>query len=311
MRWTALVLAACGTKGVAPADIDAGMPLDAPTHAGAGNGGGTLTDLRFAVVGDTRPVNLDDTANYPTDIVRQIWSDVEADAPHVQFAVSTGDYMFASTDGHEQDAQLDLYLGARMSFEGVVYPALGNHECNGYTNSNCGVVGGNGTPRNFTAFIDKLLAPIGETSPYYVERFAAADGSWTAKLVAIAANSWDDGQAAWLERALSEPTTYTFALRHEGHDATTAPGTLASAEILARHPLTLLIVGHTHAYRHYSAWREIIVGNGGAPLTSSTNYGYVIVARDPAGTMTVTSREYMTHALVEQFTVNADGSLAP
>jgi len=303
-------LAACdSSSSVAPAD--ASLPLDAPARSGAGNGGGLLTDLRFAVVGDTRPANLDDTANYPTAIVQQIWTDVEAEVPHPAFAVSTGDYMFASTSGQEADPQLDLYLGARMAFHGIVYPALGNHECNGYTSSNCGPGNAEGQPRNYVAFVEKLLGPIDETRPYYVERFAAADGSWSAKLVVIAANAWDARQAAWLDAALAEPTTYTFALRHEGHDATTAPGTDPSAQILAKHPLTLLIVGHTHAYRHDPAYREIIVGNGGAPLTSSTNYGYVIVARNPDGTIGVTSREYTTHALVEQFAVKPDGTLAP
>jgi len=312
MRRVLLVgaLAACDSSSKAT-PIDAGTPLDAPDRQGAGNGGGKLADLRFAVVGDTRPANLDDTANYPTAIVQQIWTDVEAEVPHVAFAVSTGDYMFASTGGPEAGPQLDLYLGARMAFHGLVYPALGNHECNGYTSSNCGPGNSEGQPSNYVAFMTKMLGPLDEPLPYYVERFAATDGSWTAKLVAIAANAWDPTQAAWLDHALGEPTTYTFVLRHEGHDASTAPGTLPSTEILAKHPLTLLIVGHTHAYRHYPAYREIIVGNGGAPLTSSTNYGYVIVARGADGTIGVTSREYLSHALVEQFAVRPDGTLAP
>ncbi len=49
--------------------------------------------------------------------------------------------------------------------------------------------------------------------------------------------------------------------------------------IIDQHDLTLLIVGHTHEYHHDPRNREIIVGNGGAPLTSGVNYGYVIVAR--------------------------------
>jgi hypothetical protein len=34
---------------------DANIALDAPAHVGAGPGGGLLDELRFAVVGDTRP----------------------------------------------------------------------------------------------------------------------------------------------------------------------------------------------------------------------------------------------------------------
>ena len=72
----------------------------------------------------------------------------------------------------------------------------------------------------------------------------------------------------------------------------------------------MLIAGHTHSYGHVPAYREIIVGNGGAPLTSSTNYGYVIIARQPDGTLQATSYDYMTHAIVEQFSVDAGGRRA-
>ena len=125
MRRLVLIIAAGCSSRHAPEDAPA---PDAPVVQ--------LQELRFAVVGDTRPANIDDTANYPTDIVRAIWADVEMEGP--PFAVTTGDYMFASTVGNEVDPQLDLYLGARSTFTGMVYPAMGNHECTGYTASNCG-----------------------------------------------------------------------------------------------------------------------------------------------------------------------------
>jgi hypothetical protein len=291
-----LLLAAAACRSPAP-------PADAPGPDGYV---APLADLAFAVVGDTRPANLDDTANYPTGVVRQIWMDVEAEG--VPFAVTTGDYMFASaTTGTQVGPQLDLYLGARSMYSGTVYPAMGNHECTGYTASNCGPGNKDGNPANFDQFMARMIMPLGEVHPWYAERFAAPDGSWTAKLVFIAANSWNALQASWLEKVLSEPTTYTFAVRHEPHYSNTAPGVDPSTEILAKHPLTMLITGHTHSYSHVPAWREIIVGNGGAPLTSSTNYGYVIVARQPDGTLQATSYDYASHAIVEQFSVTPEG----
>jgi hypothetical protein len=300
--------AGCRVAAEQPAAADAWTPLDAPATSGAGNGGGTLDELRFAIIGDTRPANLDDTAHYPTDIVRQIWTGVEAEQPHPPFAVTTGDYMFASTQGHEQDPQLDLYLGARAAYHGIVYPALGNHECNGFTNSNCGPGGVTGSPANYQSFLARMIEPIGEHRPYFVERFAAADASWTAKFVVIAANAWTADQGSWLELALSEPTTYTFVVRHEPHDADTAPGVTPSAAILARHPMTMLITGHTHTYRHIPGYREIIVGNGGAPLTSGTNYGYVIVARGADGILSYTAYDYASHEIVDQFAITPAGT---
>jgi hypothetical protein len=267
------VVAACRSE-LPPDVVDAAVLLDAPATSGAGAGGGTIDELRFAIVGDTRPANLDDTAHYPSDIVRQIWSDVDAEQPRPLFTVTTGDYMFASITTHEQDAQLDLYLAARAAYHGMVYPALGNHECTGYTNSNCGPGGVSGAPPNYISFLTRMIQPIGERRPYYIERFAASDGSWTAKFVFVAGNAWSNDQGTWLERALLEPTTYTFVVRHEPHDATTAPGVTPSDAILAKHPLTLLITGHSHTYRFNPADHEIIVGNGGAPLSSGSNYGY-------------------------------------
>lgn len=300
------LIAACRSP-TQPEVVDAWQPLDAPATLGPGKGGGLLGELRFAIIGDTRPANLDDTAHYPTDIVRQIWTAVEAEKPYPAFAVTTGDYMFASTKTHEQVPQLDLYLGARTAYHGMVYPAIGNHECTGYTKSNCGPGASDGSPENYTAYLQRMVEPIGEYQPYYVERFAATDGSWTAKFVFVAANAWSTAQDSWLDRTLSEPTTYTFVVRHEAHDAETAPGVAPSATIMTRHPLTMLIVGHTHTYQHIPAYREIIVGNGGAPLTSGMNYGYVIVARGPDGQLTITSYDYATHDTVDQFAITADG----
>jgi calcineurin-like phosphoesterase family protein len=301
--------AGCGSPS-APATADAYVPLDAPAHAGPGPGGGLLDELRFAVVGDTRPANLDDTAGYPTAIVQQIFTDVEAETPKPLFAVTTGDYMFAATTGAQVGPQLDLYLGARGSYTGLVYPAMGNHECNGYTKSNCGPAGTDGEPPNYQQFMSRMIDPIGEGRPYFIERFAATDGSWSAKFVFVAANAWDKTQQAWLETMLGEPTTYTFVVRHEPPESNTAPGVDPSQMIMVKHPMTMLIAGHTHTYRHVPAYREIIVGNGGAPLTSGTNFGYVIVARQPDGTLDVTSKDSQTLAAIDHFVVTANG-LAP
>ena len=312
VRFAILCALIAGCDSPADPVVDAYVALDAPAHAGPGPGGGLLDELRFAVVGDTRPANLDDTANYPTAIVQQIWSDVEAESPRPSFAVTTGDYMFASTTGAEVDPQLDLYLGARAMYSGFVYPAMGNHECDGYTKSNCGPGGIDGQPPNYNQFMARMIAPIGEGRPYYIERFAATDGSWSAKFVFIAANAWNSAQASWLELILgSEPTTYTFVIRHEPPQSNTAPGVTPSQKIMVNHPaMTLLITGHTHTYQHYPGYREIVVGNGGAPLTSAANYGYVIVARQPDGTLHVTSKDYQTLAPVDDFVVTPDG-LAP
>ena len=288
---------------------DAGVaPKDAPL---GDVGGGALSELRFAVVGDTRPPVNDDTSGYPTAIITKIWQDVAAESPAPQFAISTGDYMFASTSGTQQQPQLAKYMQARSAFSGLMYPTFGNHECTGGTASNCGPGSIDGLTKNYSAFIATMLTPIGVSQPYYVEHFAATDHSWTAKFVFIACNAWSSTQSTWLTTALQETTTYTFVVRHEGVDSLTTtptPPCGASQSIIAAHPLTLLIVGHTHTYRHYATDREIIVGNGGAPLTSGLNYGYVMVTRNTSGTLTVVAYDYATHAVLDTFTIQASGA---
>jgi hypothetical protein len=314
-----VVLAACSapTTGAkldgGPGDggkKDGAAPHDAPL---ADVGGGAISELRFAIVGDTRPPSEDDTSAYPTAIITKIWQDVEATSPHPQFAISTGDYMFASVTGSQQQAQLNIYMTARAAYTGLQYPAMGNHECTGATDSDCGPGSRDGITANMGDFVTTMLHPIGVTLPYYTEHFTATDGTWTAKLVVVACNAWSSTQSTWLSNELAQASTYTFVVRHEGVDSLTStptPPCVASQSIITSHPLTLLIAGHTHKYAHYASDHEIIVGNGGAPLVSGTNYGYVIVSRNASGTLTVTAYDYMTKTVIETFTIQASGAAA-
>src|SRR5262249_20062339 len=159
------------------------------------------------------------------------------------------DYMFADPSGTQASAQLDIYLAARGNYAGDVYAAMGNHECNGYTASNCGPGTQGGVTTNYTQYMTRMVQPLGFQHPSFDAYYQAPDKSWTAKVVVVAANAWNTDQAAWLDQALSVPSTYTFVVRHEANSADTAPGVTPSAQIIAKHPLTLLIVGHTHTYQ--------------------------------------------------------------
>ena len=274
--------------------------------------GGTESRLFFAVVGDTRPASIDDTPGYPTAIITQIYGRLSTLSPMPPFAVSTGDYMFASVGRSEASPQLDLYLGARKVYPGVLFPTMGNHECTGATASNCGDGAKDGVTANYTSYVEKMLAPIGQTNPWYVVHVGAVDKSWTAKLVFVAGNAWNDAQAAFLESALSEATTYTFIVRHEPSNTFAAPGVAPSEAIIAKHPLTLELVGHTHTYGRRGA-REVIIGNGGAPLTGTGNYGFAIVGQRDDGAVQVDMIDYGSGAADASFhfAVKADGSPAP
>jgi len=304
---------------------EAGADLPAPAPSGArvydggapvlgsvGAAGGSVSRLYFAVVGDTRPAAMDDTAGYPTGVISTIYATMNALAPRPSFGVSTGDYQYTSPSGGEAPAQVGLYLAARAAYAGVLFPAMGNHECTGATASNCGPGSVDGVTGAYGAYLAKLLAPIGRTSPYYEVDVDADDGSWTSKILVLAANAWSSEQGAWLDRAMSRATTYTFVVRHEGSNATAAPGVAPSERILAAHPYTLAICGHTHTYDH-PARREVIVGNGGAPLSSSRKgYGFAVVSQQPGGAIAVDMIDYAS-GLADpgfHFALSADGSQA-
>ncbi|HVO29179.1 MAG TPA: metallophosphoesterase, partial [bacterium] len=285
----------------------------APTPTGSVTvDGGKLDDLIFAIVGDTRPMTVDDTASYPTLIITRIFQALEAASPRPFFAVTTGDYMFASNGGGQAGPQLDKYVTARESFTNPVFPAMGNHECTGYTDSNCGPGALDGTTNQFLAYQQRFLAPLGLANPWYAVRVDDKNGAWSAKFVFVAANAWNAEQATWLDQALADPTTYTFVVRHEPGSASTAPGVTPSANIITNHPITLVIEGHTHTYYHSGTTRELVVGNGGAPITSSVNYGYVMAHRRPAdGAIVFEEHDYDTGTITDTFAINADGSAAP
>jgi hypothetical protein len=275
----------------------------APVASPIGKTGGTIPTLSFAIVGDTRPANEDDTATYPTPIITKLWQDVEAYSPRPAFGISTGDYMFASPSGVQAAAQLELYLGARSNFINVVFPAMGNHECTGADDSNCGEGNADGITDNYSTFLARMLAPLGQSLPYYTIDINGTAGAWTAKFVFIACNAWSAVQSTWLTTQLAIPTTYTFVVRHEGSNATTTGCVAPTAAILAQNPYTLLIAGHTHTFAYYASEKQLIVGNGGAPLTGNIDYGYVVAEQQAGGDILFKEFDYTTNVLQTSFTV--------
>jgi hypothetical protein len=266
--------------------------------------GGTLDTLSFAVVGDTRPPNEDDTGGYPTDVITKIWADLEAASPRPAFVVTTGDYQYANPNGTQSKPQLTLYMNARQQFSNIVFPVMGNHECTGFTASNCGEGNSDGITANYTNFMSMMLGPLGATAPFYSFNVNGTNGAWTAKFVMVACNAWDQTQATWLDGELAKPTTYTFVVRHEGNDADTAPCVTPMQSILSSHPLTLLIAGHTHTFEFNANSRQMIVGNGGAPLSGNINYGYTLATQQPNGTITYDEYDYMTNQVVLNYNLS-------
>ena len=268
------------------------------TGGGGGGGGGSGGLLKFAVFGDCRPPNNDDTSGYPSTIIGGIFSLAQSNG--AQFAIGTGDYMFA-TSSSAVTAQVALFKQAMAHYSaGPVYLTMGNHECTGATASNCPNL--NETP-NVQAFMQ--MVPSGVTKPYY--RIDMNTPMGTAKFVFIAANAWDSTQQSWLTTQLAQPTTYTFIMRHESIQSSGVPtGVTASEQLITAHPYTLELLGHTHEYRHVDT-QHVISGNAGAPLTSGGGYGLLLVEQQTNGNITVNEIDESTGNVTDTWTVSPTG----
>ena len=69
-----------------------------------------------------------------------------------------------------------------------------------------------------------------------------------------------------------------------------------------KYPFTLAITGHTHTYSHYGNARQVIVGNGGAPLTGGKNFGFSLVSQRPDKNIQVDMIDYTTGLADPTFT---------
>ncbi|MBS2027906.1 MAG: metallophosphoesterase [Deltaproteobacteria bacterium] len=276
-----------------------GTSAGAPWSGSVNKNGGSVDRLYFAAVGDSRPPNEDDTSNYPTAIITKIYQDMQGLSVKPQFVVATGDYMYANPSGNAGATQMGYYLNAQANYTaGPVFPSMGNHECTGYTSSNCTGSAGNNS-NNFQAFMSQMMSPLGQSKPYYRFDVNDTNGAWTAKFIVLAMNAWDSTQKSWLQTQLAQSTTYTFIIRHEPSDATTAPGIPDSETVINAAPYTLKIVGHTHEFYHQSGAREVIVGNGGAPLGNpSDNYGYAVIQMLADGNIQVDNMDYNSNSSV-------------
>jgi hypothetical protein len=274
---------------------DAGAPL-----AGGGTIAGPAGKLAFAVFGDARPPDPDATAAYPSAVVQGIFQ--QASARGAQFMVGTGDYMFASS-ASAVDAQLQLFTAARAAFGGPVYLTMGNHECNGYTNSNCPAL--NEHP-NVTAFL-KLL-PAGVSKPFYRVDLDTPKGK--AKLLFVAANAWSDEQGQWLQQQLADATAYTFVVRHEPtprYSSDTAPGVAPSEALIGAAPFTLMLLGHSHEYLHFDA-KHVISGNAGAPLSSGQHYGFLMIEQQDDGSLQASEIDEASGNVTDSWRIDAAGN---
>jgi hypothetical protein len=290
LAWLVLLVAGCSD----PAMMMQGPDDAGPTMTGDGPA------MRFAVVGDSRPGNLNDGNNYPAAIVQGNFQRMQDMG--LQFAVATGDYMFANYEG-EVGRQVDKLLASEAPFTNPIYRALGNHECTGATASNCPALN---ETANIQAYMTRLVPP-GVTQPYF--RIDVDTPHGMAKFVFVAANAWSSDQDAWLRQQLADKTAYTFVIRHEPPDTTETPGVTPSEAIIKQFPVTQVLCGHSHSYYRVDAL-HVVSGNGGAPIRTGpggTSYGFLLMEQQDDGSITATEIDEATGNKTDTWRINAQG----
>ncbi|MBK7862553.1 MAG: metallophosphoesterase [Archangiaceae bacterium] len=286
-------------------DFDSGTPdagrrdAGTPVVVGIGPDGGRVPRFVFAVLGDTRPPASNDTAHYPTARVNKIYDTIQGLNPRPQFVVATGDYMFANANQNEGKPQMDLYVAATKRYSGPVFASMGNHECAGGLAANCAGVT---TNKNFNAYLNGLVKPLGKTVPYYEVPFSDTNGKWTAKLLVVACNAWGTNQKNWLTAALARRTDYTFIARHEPRGSTAPCNNDMDAMLSASGTrYTMLLVGHVHQYNH--SGKQLVEGVGGAPLTGNDNFGFATITQRLDGGVTVRQYDSTTGGVVSTYSL--------
>ena len=205
-------------------------PTTAPSAAPSEPTGGSVSRLGLRRVGDTRPANEDDPSGYPTAIITKIYEDIEAQSPHPVLTLATGDYQFSSTGSNSTASQqVPLYAAAIKHYSGLVFPAMGNHECgvsgsaSGSTDNNCGPGNPGGATPNYNAFMTDLLAPIGKTNPYYSINVNAQRQPVDREVRHHRRQRVGQRPEQLAGDHAGQTTTYTFVVRHEASDADPPP----------------------------------------------------------------------------------------
>ena len=278
----------------APTPIDSPVAPDAATDATRDAGvdvvptspitarGGTVDLMHFGVFGDVRPPNENETASYPTAIVSQVFDGMTA--LNAQFAVGTGDYMFANV-ASAVNAQLDALTGAQHThFANHIFFAMGNHECTGGDASNC--PSGNETS-NVMAFRSRLISD--QSALWY--DFTIHTSLGDAHFIVTSENAWGTPQSTWFNTAMAARAMYTIVVAHEPPTAfTQGPGGLPTETAIAMRTggVSLRLYGHTHEYRRINP-NGVVAGNAGATLSPTGVYGFVMVDQRRDGNLVVTA----------------------
>jgi hypothetical protein len=263
--------------------------------------GGSVNLLHFAMSGDTRPPSCEDTANYPSAIINAI-GDAEKRAG-AQFALDLGDHMYVCNNAASAaTAQMNLFMQGTQHFGGTWFMTEGNHECMGSGSGSCPT---GSTNVNFQAFL-QALAPISST-PYYSVNVQTSLG--LATLVFIADNSWDTTQESWLKSTLAQAdqnAKYTLVAKHHPESDSSISSNSTIMQIIRAHKFALLLTGHAHQYQHQTtdSGRDLILGNGGAPLISTGTFnGYAMVDQLADGRLQVSVYDVADGTKMDEWSV--------
>jgi hypothetical protein len=292
-----------GDAGTDPPPVDDGGRSPGIIVAGpVGPTGGSVARLHFGITGDTRPARCGSA--YPQAIIDNIFTQLAQKG--VDFVVDQGDHIFNCGFGEGSlagaEGQMARYVAAAKLVGRTVFMTMGNHECTGSGTALCNIFMYGSNP-NYTAFMD-ALRPVAD-KPYY--RFDVTTQTGLAAFIIIADDVWDAAEEAWLEAQLTDAdqkAKYVFVSKHHPDRNTDHPEFQQIYNQVRRHHYTLFLTGHSHLYRRQSNDpRALVIGTGGAPLSSGSFWGYGTVTQGADDRITVTIYDQSTGMVRDNFTV--------
>jgi len=265
-----------GTSGAITHTALFELSIASGNGGGVGPNGGRVDLLDFVLTGDTRPGHCNDTANYPSAILKTIVKEMGKLNPH--FGLDLGDHMFACRqDEAAARAQMNLYVQGLAGFPAIFFMTMGNHECE--NGKDCSTNQGD---VNYVQYMRALRDVSKKDLPYYSLNIETRLGR--VALVVVADKYFDSTAQAWLERTLTEADArakYTIVAKHYPLTGS-RQGPPGVANLIKSHKYSLILTAHNHNYFHERveyAGRHVICGLGGAN-PSHTGFCRVTQAAD-------------------------------
>jgi hypothetical protein len=253
-----IVCTAAGANGAGSSTWTLTLTVAGGANTGVGPHGGTVDLIDFGFTGDTRPLNCDDTANYPKANFLAATTSMLKLNP--QFAMDLGDHMFVCKSGSvgvgEAQDQMKLYTdaitaartAASWGADRLWFMTMGNHECQ---QTNCFGSTATSDP-NFSVWNPIFQQVSKQTNPNYSLDIQTRFG--LVRFVVLADDYYQQSDIDWADGVLTDADAHAYATIIARHHTVTGTrtGPTWAFPLIDKHKATLILTAHDHQWTNTS-----------------------------------------------------------